>query len=308
MVQIGPTDLDAFPLVLGGNTFGWTSDEQQSGAVLDAFVDAGGSFVDTADQYSQWAPGHSGGESETVLGNWLAQRGNRESVIIATKVGKREGHIGLSPDNIRASVDGSLERLQTDHIDIYYAHAEDPTVPLHDIAVAFDGLVAAGKIRHIGLSNFSPVLVEEWFSVADALGLATPVAVQPQYSLVHRTEYEGGLQQIAVDNGLAVLPYWGLASGFLTGKYARGTQFDDSARASMASGYATDAGYATLATVTEIAEAHGVEPATVALAWLTTRPGITAPIASARTPEQLPALLAAATLELSDDELTALED
>ncbi|GGF17030.1 aldo/keto reductase [Williamsia phyllosphaerae] len=307
MVQIGPTDLDTFPLVLGGNTFGWTSDEQQSGAVLDAFTDAGGSFVDTADQYSQWAPGHSGGESETVLGNWLARRGNRDSVIVATKVGKREGHIGLSPDNIRASVDGSLKRLQTDHIDIYYAHAEDPTVPLHDIAVAFDGLVVAGKIRHIGLSNFSPVLIEEWFSVADALGLAKPVALQPQYSLVHRTEYEGGLQQIAVDNGLAVLPYWGLASGFLTGKYTQGTPFDDTARASMASGYATDEGYAVLTKVTEIADAHGVEPATVALAWLTTRSQITAPIASARTPEQLPALLAAATLELSDDDLAALE-
>ncbi len=308
MVQVGPTELDAFPLVLGGNTFGWTSDEQASLAVLDAFAEAGGNFIDTADQYSQWVPGHSGGESETVLGNWIAQRNNRDSLIVATKVGKRDGFLGLSPANIAASVDGSLRRLQTDHIDIYYAHAEDPTVPLHDIAVAFDALVVAGKIRHIGLSNFSPVLIEEWFSVADALGLAKPVALQPQYSLVHRTDYEGGLQQIAVDHDLAVLPYWGLASGFLTGKYTQGTEFDSSPRQSMASAYATDDGYATLKKVTEIADGRGVEPAAVALAWLTTRPQITAPIASARTPEQLPALLAATTLELTDDEIATLDD
>lgn len=307
MAKLRGIDAEIFPLVLGGNTFGWTSDESESDRVLDAYSEAGGNLIDTADVYSAWAPGHSGGESEIVLGRWLAKSDNRSKVLVATKVSQHPQYSGLSAKNIEAAADASLLRLGLDVIDLYYAHFDDSSTPLEETATAFDKLVKEGKIRAIGLSNYTPDRIREWFSIARKEGLTLPVALEPQYNLVYRRTYENGLMQVAKDEDLAVFPYFSLASGFLTGKYRTMDDLKGKQREGMAKDFFTQEGLDVVAAMDDIAKAHGVELATVALAWLNHRPGIAAPIASARIPEQLPALLAAAHLELSDQDMQTLD-
>jgi len=309
MTVIGSSDLDVFPLGLGGNTFGWTSDKDTSFAVLDAFVAAGGNHVDSADSYSAWAPGNVGGESETVIGEWIAARGNRDSVTIATKVGRSPQARGLARSNVLAAADASLSRLQTDYIDLYYVHGDDNTVaPLDEAVGVFHELQQAGKIRHVGLSNFTAPRLREWFAIAAAAGYAPPVALQPHYNLMERAPYESSLAPVAAELGLGVLPYYALASGFLAGKYRSADDLAGAARQPGASRYLkTSAGPAVLAALDAIAADRGIEQATVALAWLHTRPNVVAPLASARTVEQLPALLASVQLDLTADEAEALD-
>ncbi|RMA45951.1 alcohol dehydrogenase [Bifidobacterium sp. wkB338] len=307
MAKLRGIDAEIFPLVLGGNTFGWTSDESVSDQVLDAYTAAGGNLIDTADVYSAWAPGHSGGESEIVLGRWLAKNGNRNKVLVATKVSQHPQYSGLSAKNIEAAADASLLRLGLDVIDLYYAHFDDSSTPLEETAAAFDKLVKEGKVRAIGLSNYTPDRIREWFSIARKEGLTLPVALEPQYNLVYRKDYENGLMPAAKDENLAVFPYFSLASGFLTGKYRTMDDLKGKQREGMVKDFFTQEGLDVVAAMDGIAKAHGVELATVALAWLNHRPGIAAPIASARTPEQLPALLAAAHLELGDEDMQTLD-
>lgn len=307
MTVIGSSDLDVFPLGLGGNTFGWTSDKETSFAVLDAYVAGGGNFIDTADSYSAWVRGNVGGESETIIGEWTRARGNRDSVIIATKVDRHPQFRGLSRSNVLAAADASLSRLQTDHIDLYYVHYDDPDVPVAEAAGVFSELRKAGKIRYVGLSNFTAPRLREWFTVAAAEGFTAPVALQPLYSLVERAGYETSLAPVAAEFGLGVLPYYSLASGFLAGKYRSASDHAGTARQPGAARYLTPTGLAVLSALDSVAAAHVVEPATVALAWLLTRPNVVAPLASARTVDQLPALLASATLELTVDEIEVLD-
>ncbi|MFF3501979.1 aldo/keto reductase [Streptomyces sp. NPDC003247] len=306
--KLGSSDLEVFPLALGGNVFGWTADEAASFAVLDAYTAAGGNFVDTADSYSAWIEGNSGGESETLIGKWLKARGNRDDVVIATKVSQHPDYQGLSAATIKAAADASLRRLGTDRIDLYYTHFDKPEVPVEEIVGALDELVKAGKVRHIAASNISPERLRASLDFSDREGLARYVALQPHYNLVSRDTYEGGLQDLAAAAGLAAVPYFALASGFLTGKYRPGTTVD-SARAPRAAGHlGTERGRRVLAALDEIARAHDSEVATVALAWLAARPTVAAPIASARTVEQLPALLGVAELELTEGEIARLTE
>ncbi|GIT81546.1 NADP-dependent aryl-alcohol dehydrogenase [Leifsonia sp. LS1] len=302
---IGTSDLDVYPLSLGGNVFGWTADADTSFAVLDAYVAAGGNFVDTADGYSAWVPGNTGGDSERILGRWFDARGNREDVVLATKVSQHPDFRGLAADNIRRAADASLERLGSEYIDLYYAHFDDETVPLEETVAALSGLVDAGKVRYIGISNYSPERIEEWFRITEAEGLHRAVALQPHYNLVERS-YEQNYRPIAERENLGVFPYFALAAGFLTGKYRDGVAVD-SARAAGAAKYLDDTGRAVLGALDEVAAAHGVSVATVSLAWLAAQPTVTAPIASARTLDQLPDLLASVTLELTGDEIAALD-
>jgi aryl-alcohol dehydrogenase-like predicted oxidoreductase len=306
--KLGSSDLEVFPLSLGGNVFGWTADEAQSFAVLDAYVAAGGNFVDTADAYSAWVPGNKGGESETVIGKWLAARGNRSDVVIATKVGAHPDFKGLSPNTIKSAAEESLRRLGTDYIDLYYTHFDDPSVPVEEIITALDELVTAGKVRAIAASNLTPERLQESLDFSDREGLARYAALQPHYNLVSRDTYEGGLQEVASRGGLAAVPYYALASGFLTGKYRPGTEVDSPRAAGAGQHLQTERGVRVLKALDEVAQAHGAEVATVALAWLASRPTVAAPIASARTVEQLPALVAVAGLELTDAELSKLTE
>ncbi|GGS30077.1 NADP-dependent aryl-alcohol dehydrogenase [Streptomyces humidus] len=303
---LGSSDLEVFPLALGGNVFGWTADEAASFAVLDAYAAAGGNFVDTADSYSAWAEGNSGGESETVIGRWVKSRGNRDDIVIATKVSQHPEFPGLSADNIKAAADASLRRLDTDRIDLYYTHFDKTEVPVEEIVGALDELVRAGKVRHIAASNISPGRLQESLEFSDREGLARYVALQPHYNLVSRDTYEGGLQDVAARFGLAAVPYFSLASGFLTGKYRPGTTVESARSAGAAKHLDTERGRRVLTALDEIAQAHGAQVATVALAWLAAQPTVAAPIASARTAEQLPALLALADLELTSTEIAAL--
>ncbi|MEU4091225.1 aldo/keto reductase [Streptomyces sp. NPDC026673] len=308
MALIGNSDLDVFPLCLGGNVFGWTSDEATSFEVLDAYTEAGGNFVDTADVYSAWVPGHSGGESETVIGSWLAKRGRRDDVIVATKVGSHPAFKGLKAATIKAAAEESLRRLGTDRIDLYYTHFDDPETPVEEIVGALDELVREGKVRHVAASNISPERLAASLEFADREGLTKYVALQQHYNLVEREQYEGPLREVVEAHGLASVPYFGLARGFLTGKYRPGVTVD-SPRAEGAGAYLeSERGPRVLAVLDEVAAAHGVEPASVALAWLRSRPTVVAPIASARTPEQLTALLASATLEPTAAELQRLTE
>ncbi|MFD7877017.1 aldo/keto reductase [Streptomyces sp. NPDC059766] len=306
--KLGSSDLEVFPLALGGNVFGWTADEDHSFAVLDAYAAAGGNFIDTADAYSAWADGNRGGESETIIGNWVRSRGNRADVVIATKVSQHPDFPGLTAANIKAAADASLRRLGTDHIDLYYTHFDKPEVPVEEIIGALDELVRAGKVRQIGASNISPERLRESLEFSDREGLARYVALQPHYNLVSRDTYEGELQDVAAGSGLAAVPYYALASGFLTGKYRPGTTVDSARATGAAKHLETDRGRAVLAALDEIAGAHDVAVATVALAWLAARPTVLAPIASARTVEQLPALLGVAELELTEPELARLTE
>ena len=307
--KLGSSDLEVFPLSLGGNVFGWTADESQSFAVLDAYAAAGGNFLDTADSYSHWVDGNSGGESETLIGKWVAARGNRDDVVIATKVSQHPDFPGLTATNIKAAADASLQRLGTDHIDLYYTHFDKTEVPVEEIIGALDELVKAGKVRAIGASNISAARLAESLAFSDREGLARYVALQPQYNLVSRDTYEGELEAVAAREGLAAVPYYALASGFLTGKYRPGATVD-SPRAAAGAGkhLDTERGQKVLAALDDIAEAHTVPVATVALAWLASRPTVAAPIASARTVAQLPALLGVAELVLTEEQAARLTE
>ncbi|MFF8292828.1 aldo/keto reductase [Streptomyces sp. NPDC016309] len=303
---LGTSDLHVFPLALGGNVFGWTADEAQSFAVLDAYAAAGGNFVDTADSYSAWAAGNEGGESEAVIGRWMAARGNRSDIVVATKVGAHPDFKGLGATNIKAAAEESLRRLGTDHIDLYYTHFDDPSVPVEEIVTALDQLVRDGKVRAVGASNISAERLRASLDFAEREGLAKYVALQPHYNLVSRDTYEGALQDTAERAGLGAVPYFALASGFLTGKYRPGARVDSARAGSAAKHLDGERGREVLAALDAVAAARGAEIATVALAWLAARPTVTAPLASARTVEQLPALLAVAELELTPDELATL--
>jgi aryl-alcohol dehydrogenase-like predicted oxidoreductase len=305
-VTLGPSDLAVSPLALGGNVFGWTADTAQSFAVLDAYAAAGGNFLDTADVYSAWAPGNSGGESETVIGEWLRSRGNREQIVVATKVGMLAGLDNLRPETIRRGAEESLRRLGVERIDLFYTHRDDPETPVEEIVTTLDALVREGKVREVAASNIGPERLAASLEFAAREGLAKYVAVQPHYNLVSRDTYEGPLADVAAEHGLSAVPYYALASGFLTGKYRPGAAVD-SARAQGAGRYLEEPrGLRVLAALDEVAAAHGTEPAAVALAWLAAQPTVAAPLASARTVEQLPPLLAAAALELTEAELKLL--
>ena len=307
--RLGASDLEIAPLALGANVFGWTADREATFAVLDAFVAGGGDCIDTADGYSHWVPGNTGGESETLIGEWIAARGSRDRVVLATKVSTHPDFLGLAPDTVRAAADASLARLGTDRIDLYYAHYDDPETQLEETVAAFSELVDAGKVRAIGVSNFTADRVAEWIRIARDGGFHLPVALQPHYSLVERDFERNGLRAVAEREGLAVFPYYSLARGFLAGKYrtaADATAPGASVRAEGAVAYLDDRGRAVLTALDEIAAAHRVEVATVALAWLRQQPTVAAPIASARNTAQLPALLASLELQLTDDEVGRL--
>ncbi|WP_329572351.1 aldo/keto reductase [Kitasatospora sp. NBC_01266] len=307
-VPLGPSQLSVFPFSLGGNVFGWTADEAQSFAVLDAYTAAGGNFVDTADMYSAWAPGNQGGESETILGNWLRSRGNRDRIVVATKIGRHPVATGLSAANIRTATEASLRRLGIETIDLLYTHFDEPEIPVAEIIGALDALVKEGKVREIAASNISAERLTESLDFSDREGLAKYVALQPHYNLVSRATYEGDLAEVVAAHGLAAVPYFALASGFLTGKYRVDGPSVDSARAEGAHRYLEDPrGPRVLAALDTVAAAQQVEPATVALAWLAAQPTVAAPIASARTVEQLAPLLAATTLRLAPEELALLD-
>lgn len=305
MPRIPQTDLDVFPLCLGGNVFSWTADEPQSFAVLDSYLAAGGNFIDTADVYTAWVPGHTGGESETIVGRWMAARRTRSRMVIATKVGMSPALKGLSPETIRTAAEASLARLGVSSIDLYYAHADDPTTPIEDSLRAFDALVREGKVRYIGASNFTASRLAEALSISDRLGLARYVALQPHYNLMHRSDYEGELRDLCTREQVACVPYYGLAKGFLTGKYRPGTQVD-SPRAAAARAYLDERGLRVLAALDGIAAAHQTTVAAVSLSWLRTQPTVVAPIASARTIAQLSELLPSADVTLTRDEIARL--
>ncbi|WP_406729204.1 aldo/keto reductase [Streptomyces sp. GD-15H] len=304
--KLGSSDLEVFPLALGGNVFGWTADQEQSFAVLDAYTAAGGNFVDTADSYSVWIEGNQGGESETIIGKWVKARGNRSDVVIATKVSQHPDFPGLSAANIKAAADASLKRLGTDYIDLYYTHSDESEVPVEEIIGALDELVKAGKVRHIAASNISAERLRASLDFSEREGLARYVALQPHYNLVSRDTYEGELQNLAERAGLAAVPYYALASGFLTGKYRPGTTVDSARAQGAAKHLDTERGQKVLAALDEVARAHDAEVATVALAWLAAQPTVAAPSASARTVQQLPALLGGAELRLTEEEIGRL--
>jgi aryl-alcohol dehydrogenase (NADP+) len=298
MTKIADTELDVFPLCLGGNVFGWTADEDASFAVLDAYVQAGGNFIDTADLYA-------GGESEKIIGRWLARRGRHDDLVIATKVGMAGDRGNLRADTIRAAAEDSLKSLGVDQIDLYYAHRDDPNTPIEETLGAFDALVRAGKVRHIAASNYEAPRLAQSLKVSEREGFARYVALQPHYNLVER-DFEGDLADLCARENIGVLPYFGLAKGFLTGKYRPGGPDGDSPRSARAREYLTDRGLAALGVLDEVAAAHETTVAAVALAWLVAQPTIVSPIASARTPEQLADLLPMAGLRLTDEELNRL--
>ncbi|WP_217181961.1 aldo/keto reductase [Streptomyces sp. AC495_CC817] len=306
MTRIGNSDLDVLPLSLGGNVFGWTADRDASFAVLDAFAEGGGDFIDTADSYSAWVEGNSGGESETIIGEWLASR-RPQGVVVATKVSQHPEFAGLSGANVRRAAEASLARLGVDAIDLYYAHFDDESVPLEETVAAFGGLVSDGLVRHVAVSNYTAERIREWIDIATRLGVALPVAVQPHYNLVHRNVVEETIIPVAEEFGLGLVPYYSLASGFLTGKYrTTDASGQSSPRAAGAAKYATDAGLRVIDALEEVGAAHGASIAATALAWLRAQPTVVAPIASASRADQVPDLLAGARLDLGADEVALL--
>jgi aryl-alcohol dehydrogenase-like predicted oxidoreductase len=305
--RLGP---EVPPIVLGGNVYGWTVDEAAAFHQLDRAVDAGLNCIDTADVYSRWVPGHQGGESEAIIGKWLAKTGRRKDVLIATKVGMDmgDGKKGLSPAYIEQSVEASLRRLQTDYIDLYQAHTDDQTVLLEVTLTAFDKLIQAGKVRYIGASNYSGSRLAQAMEASKKLGLAGYVSLQPHYNLVHRGDFETDLLPVVKKYDLGVIPYFSLAAGFLTGKYRRGFDATSAARGSMVKKYFNDQGFAVVDALIEVAGKHRATPAQVALAWLLAQPGVTAPIASATSDKHLDDLIAAANLQLDEASLRLLSD
>ncbi|HEY1610449.1 MAG TPA: aldo/keto reductase [Paraburkholderia sp.] len=306
--RIGTSTLEVAPLMFGGNVFGWTADEPTSFSILDAFVDAGLNFIDTADVYSRWVPGNQGGESETIIGKWLAKSGKRDKVVIATKVAKDPRRPGLSAANIEAAIDDSLRRLQTDHVDVYFSHEDDQKVPLEETLGAYQRLIGAGKVRVVGASNYSGARIEEALAVSRREGLPQYQIVQPEYNLYDRAHYEADTEPVALAQRLAVVPYYSLASGFLSGKYRSRDDLAKSARGSRVEKYLDHRGTRILEALDLVAGRHASTPASVALAWLIARPSITAPIASATSVGQLQSLAAAVRLKLDPADIQALND
>jgi len=304
---LGGSTLRTPRLVLGGNVFGWTAAGEEGFAILDRFAEAGGMMIDTADVYSAWVPGHKGGESETYIGEWLKRRGRRDDVLIATKVGMLPwgDRRKLEPARIAQAAEASLQRLGT-HIDLYYAHQDDDETPLAETLGAFDVLVKAGKVRAIGASNYSADRLGEALDISEREGLARYEVLQPEYNLIVRDNFEGDRQQVCIGRNVGVLPYFGLASGFLTGKYRSAADKAKSVRGGRMDAYLNDRGFAVLAALDEVAAETGATQAQVALAWLAARPGVTAPIASATSRAQLDDLLGVLTLELTGEQVERL--
>ena len=306
--EIGKSGIEVAPLMLGGNVFGWTADEATSFKILDAFVAAGLDFIDTADSYSTWVPGHQGGESETIIGNWFKRSGKRDKVVIATKVGSEipgQGK-GLSKAWIMRQVEGSLQRLQTDHIDLYQSHRDDPNTPVDETLEAYAQLVQQGKVRVIGCSNFTPERTRESLTASGKHGWPRYESLQPHYNLYERATYETTLEPLALQEKLAIIPYYSLASGFLTGKYRSQDDLSKSPRGQSVKKYLNDRGFRILQALDQVAERHQAKPGQVALAWLMARPSITAPIASATSVEQLNELAGATQLELDGESMEKL--
>ena len=306
--KLGRTGFDVAPLALGGNVFGWTADEATSFSVLDAFVDAGGNLIDTANSYSRWAPGHSGGESETVIGRWIARRGHHDDVVIATKVGSDVGQGKcLRRDYILQAVDESLRRLQVDAIDLYQSHWDDPDTPFDETLEAYARLIEQGKVRSIGASNLSAERLAQALVVSAENRLPRYQTLQPLYNLYDRSAFEGALADVCIREGIGVITYFSLAAGFLTGKYRSDADFGKSARGSGMQKYLNERGLRILGALDAIAQRYSVTPAQVSLAWLASRPGVTAPIASATSLAQLGELIAATQRVLAADAVEALD-
>jgi aryl-alcohol dehydrogenase-like predicted oxidoreductase len=304
MIAIPETDLVVHPLCLGSNIFGSNADEAQSHAVMDAYSSHAGNFIDTADMYNQWVEGHVGGESETVIGSWMKKRNNRQSMVIATKVSKMDTRPGLSAKNIFAACEESLNRLQTDYIDLYYSHSDDETVSLEETLGAYAQLIAQGKVRYIAASNFTPARLRESIKFSEDNNIPAYVAVQDLYNLVDRKTYEGEMSHAVADLGISNIPFYGIARGFLTGKYRPGVTEVDSKRAAGAREYATDKNYAVLTVMDEVAKNHNVSLSAAALAWLRAQPSVSVPIASARTVEQVEEIVQ--VVELTQEEVEKL--
>lgn len=306
---LGRTGLEIAPLVFGGNVFGWTADERTSFDLLDRFVDAGLDAIDTADVYSRWAPGNSGGESETIIGNWLKKSGKRDKVVLITKVGSDigQGRIDLSPMHIEKAVEASLKRLQTDVIDLYLSHWPDPTVPHAETLGAYQRLIEKGKVRHVGASNLDAGQLKAALDAADHHNLPRYEVLQPAYNLYDRSEFDGPLRDLCMARGIGVISYYGLAKGFLSGKYRSKADLGKSTRGSSVVSYLNERGMRILAALDEVSGNHGVTQAQVALAWIMARPGITAPIASATSLEQLESLIGAVSLKLSEADMKRLD-
>lgn len=307
--KLGNSGLEVAPLALGGNVFGWTADEPTSFRLLDAFTAAGGDVVDTADVYSHWVPGHKGGESETVLGKWLKRGGNRKKVLVATKVGKEMGpdKKGLSKPYILRAAEDSLRRLQTDCIDLYQAHADDPETSLEETLEAFAQLIRQGKVRAIGASNYNAQRLSMALQAAKQSGYPAYQSLQPLYNLYDRAEYETELEPLCREKGLGVIPYFPLASGFLTGKYRSEKDLSGSARADIVKRYLDGRGFRILDALDQVARRYRSAPATVALAWIIARPGVTAPIASATSVDQLNELMKSLEIELDPSAIELLD-
>jgi len=303
MINLANTDLTVYPLCLGGNVFGYSADKENSEAVLSFYADNGGNFIDTADMYSQWAPGHIGGESETIIGDWMAKRGNRQKMIIATKVSKLDTRPGLKAANIRAACDESLKRLKSDYIDLYYAHQDDLDTPIEESLGAFDELIKAGKVRYIAASNFTPERLQESLDISKANGLSSYIASQDQYNLLDR-EYEKGLMPTIEKNNLSQIPFYGLARGFLTGKYRPGVSVESVRASGVASNYANERGWNLLSKLDQIAKDKKTTVAAISLAWLRAQPTVATPIASATKLEQIKEIMP--IVELSSQELQTL--
>jgi aryl-alcohol dehydrogenase-like predicted oxidoreductase len=306
--NLGNSGLRIAPLVLGGNVLGWTADEATSFELLDRFVDAGLDAVDTADVYSAWVPGHKGGESETVIGNWLKARGGRDRVVIATKVGWDQKQGGLARDRILAKAEASLRRLQTDYIDLYQSHLDDPVTPLEETLAAHETLLKQGKVRAIGASNYGAPRLAEALRLSAEKGLPRYQSLQPHYNLYERKGFEEALEPLVLKEGIGVIPYYSLASGFLTGKYRSEADFGKSPRGGGARAMLNARGRRILAALDAVAARTGSAPASVALAWLMARPSITAPIASATSLAQLEELIAATRLQLDADAVRLLDE
>jgi aryl-alcohol dehydrogenase-like predicted oxidoreductase len=308
--RLGQSSLEVAPIAFGGNVFGWTADENMSFRLLDAFIDAGFNLIDTADVYSRWHPGNQGGDSEIIIGKWLKARGNRDKVIIATKFGMEmgPGRKGLSRAYMMRCVEDSLRRLQTDCIDLYQSHRDDPDTPVEETLSAFADLVRQGKVREIGASNFTAPRLAESLRVSAEKGLPRYQSLQPLYSLVERGEFEGELESLCLKEKIGVISYYSLASGFLTGKYRSTADAKGRARGSRVEKYLNDAGFRVLKALDEVAGRYGAKPVQIALAWLIARPSIAAPIASATTPEQLAELLKAAEIKLDQESIRKIDD
>jgi aryl-alcohol dehydrogenase-like predicted oxidoreductase len=308
--QLGRSGLEVSPIAFGGNVFGWTADEAMSFRLLDRFVDEGYNLIDTADVYSKWAPGNKGGESETVIGKWLRKSGKRDKVLIATKVGMEmpPDRKGLAPAYIARAVEDSLQRLQTDRIDLYQSHTDDATVPLADTLGAYDALIKAGKVRAIGASNYSAERFEEALGTSREHGLPRYESMQPNYNLLDRADFEQRMRDVCIENDVGVISYFSLASGFLTGKYRAESDLARGPRGQMVKKYLNERGSRVLGALDAVAKEKGATPGRVAIAWLLAQPGITAPIASATSIPQLEDLFEAAKLALDPASLKRLDE